>query len=207
MKYPHLKKDLPKSWGEEWMQYDAEIKRLEQLEKIYWRILIVVFLITVGILAWVVPAKAEPQFYGTVNIASLHINATRDFNEFNPGLGLGVTWGSDTFRYGVEAGFFENSYSHQSTYITTNWRWRVADFENVGLWAGGFVGFADYPNLTGYADKFGIPRIGDHIMIGGFAFTAEFERVNWTLLYTPVGSKMDGVFGLKASFPFGSSDG
>lgn len=118
------------------------------------------------------PAIADTQYHASVSLASYHINATRDFNESNFGLGLGVSWGGDIFRYGLEAGFFENSYHHQSTYVSSNWNWKVADFEHVNILIGGYGAFAGYPNLTGYADKYGIPRIGDHIMIGGFTFSA-----------------------------------
>ncbi|MCF6304388.1 MAG: hypothetical protein L3J33_03340 [Rhodobacteraceae bacterium] len=198
----HHNQDQPRDWHEEMQRAEAEMLRIQRLGKLRWRILILAFVVAIIVVTFAKPTKADPEFYTSISIASLHVNATRDFNEFNPGIGIGVTWGNDVLRYGLEVGTFRNSYYFQSTYATANWRWRVATLGDVNIWAGGWLGFAEYPNLIGYADKFGIPRIGDFVMVGGASATVEFDRFNIVGLYTPVGNKMDGVLALKINIPF-----
>jgi len=147
------------------------------------------------------PAVAD--CYLPVGIGSKHINATRDFNEFNPSLGLGCAWGGERFQYGLEGGVAYNSYSNWMTYGAAFAHARAASFESVDLWAGAFVGYAGYANLATSGGS-NIPTLGDtHIMVAGLTGIAEFERVNVVLNYIPFGSKMDGVLILKLQFPIG----
>ncbi|MCF6238540.1 MAG: hypothetical protein L3J79_06975, partial [Candidatus Marinimicrobia bacterium] len=76
------------------------------------------------------------------------------------------------------------------------------NIDDVNNWAGGWLCFAEYQNLAGYADKFGIPRLGNFVLVGGASATVEFERFSIVGLYTPVGNKMDGVLALKINIPF-----
>ena len=147
------------------------------------------------------PAAAEP--YLALNLGSHHINATRAFNEANIGVGAGIRWG-DGIRAGLSGGVFLNSYSHWSTYVAADLDFRVIDTDGLDVYAGAFVSLVDYPNLVGYADKRGIPRVGSHIMIAGLEASLVPERgPEWLVRYVPVGDKMSGVASFSLRFPFG----
>ena len=148
------------------------------------------------------PVVAQ-DFHGAINLGSKHINATREFNEFNIGAELGVRWG-EQWRAGVSGGVFLNSYEHWATYVAADLDYRIYDGEHLDVYAGAFVSFADYPNLSGYADKYGVPRVGAHIMIAGLEATIASERgPEWLVRYVPFGKAMDGVISLSLRFPIG----
>lgn len=148
------------------------------------------YLITV--LTLLTSPVAAQDYYGNIHLGSKHLGATRDFNEFNPGLGLGVRWG-ERFRYGLEAGAFYNSYSEWSTYAATFAQYRVIDGERWDTYLGGAMTFASYPNLVGYADKYGIPRVGNHIGIP--SLTVEFDHGDYSIASNVVvgGAKFDAL--------------
>ena len=121
---------------------------------------------------------AAQDYYASIHLGSKHIGATREFNEFNPGLGLGVRWG-EGFRYGVEGGFFLDSYLEWSTYVAGFAQVRVINGPVWDTYLGGAATFASYPNLVGYADNIGIPRVGNHILIPSLSL--EFDHGDYSI--------------------------
>ncbi|MEM6887322.1 MAG: hypothetical protein AAF636_04190 [Pseudomonadota bacterium] len=90
----------------------------------------------------------------SVLLGTEHFNATRDFQEFNPGLFL--TWES-TYDYSV--GLFYNSYEEVSPIVTVGRDWEVAPNFDLGV----FGGLAIYP---GDGDEFRISA-GDLVPLVG----------------------------------------
>ena len=146
------------------------------------------------------PLKAQ-DFYGNIHLGSKHFGATREFNEFNPGVGLGIRWG-DTFRYGLEAGVFYNSYSEWSTYGAAFAQYRVVDGDHWDTYLGGTVTLAGYPNLVGYADKYGIPRVGTHILVP--SLSVEFDHGDYAIASHIIvgGAKFDTLVTVSIKYKF-----
>lgn len=91
----------------------------------------------------------------SVLLGSEHINATRDFNEFNPGLFL--TWENRQLDYSV--GGFHNSYEDLSVMGAVGYDVEIAPKLELGV----FAGMAWYP---GEGDQFSI-SVGDAVPLVG----------------------------------------
>ncbi len=149
-------------------------------------------------------SAARPHL--TFNLASYHHNATEDFNEVNPGIGIGVTFEDKRFggELGFEAGQYKNSLNSNSYYLTTSYDWEVADLGNdVKVRLGGFTGASHYP---GDANKFkdrGVPTLGNWVLVAGAQATV---RVNDTydvrLRVLPAGDVADALFTMQVGFRF-----
>ena len=147
---------------------------------------------TIAALMLATTATAEP--YISINTFSHHFGATRDFNEFNAGIGLGYRWDVNEFRLGVSGGVFLNSYDHWATYVSAEADYRVIDTQGLDVYGGVFIALADYSNLVGYADKIGLPRVGSHIMLGGPSISfAPVQGPEVKLRCLIGGHKMDAV--------------
>ncbi|MEP2640279.1 hypothetical protein [Roseobacter sp.] len=118
-------------------------------------------------------------------LGSEHINATRDFREFNPGVFL--TWERKTFDYSI--GLFQNSYSNVSPLISIGYDIELAEELEVGA----FAGFAVYP---GEGDQFS-HSIGDVIPLLGLQ--ARYRSVFAQLLPAD-GQSTDGVLTFGVTF-------
>ncbi len=134
----------------------------------------------------------------TFNLASFHLNSSRDFNEINPGFGIGITGPSGLGRseFGIEAGQYRNSLSDQSYYVMSSLDIEVLEISpNVALRMGGFGGFAHY---SGSANKFkdhGVPTIGDWVMAVGAQTTLRVaDKYDLRLRVMPAGSVADALF-------------
>ncbi|MBW4708870.1 hypothetical protein KX928_13855 [Roseobacter sp. YSTF-M11] len=92
----------------------------------------------------------------SILLGSEHVNATEDFQEFNPGVFL--TWEQETFDYSV--GAFYNSYEDVSVLASIGYDVEVAPEFEVGV----FAGLALYP---GEGDRFS-HAIGDVVPLAGF---------------------------------------
>ena len=148
------------------------------------------------------PAAVAQEWSADVNLAAKHVNATESFNEINPGLGVSVSWG-EQWRASLSGGVYLNSYSDWSGYALVGLDTRLVDMPAFDLYGGVWAGFAQYGNLVGYADRNGIPRIGDYIMVAGVSASVKFEAVEVVVRYLPAGDKMDGVAGLSLRFLIG----
>jgi|GEM_PF-1153262 len=134
----------------------------------------------------------------TFNLASYHHNSSRDFNEINPGLGIGITGpsGLGTSEFGIEAGQYRNSLSDQSYYITTSLDVQILSISpNVALRMGGFSGFAHYSGSANKFKKHGVPTIGDWVLALGAQTTLRIaDKYDLRLRVMPAGSVADALF-------------
>jgi len=91
-----------------------------------------------------------------LSIASVHIDATTDLNQSNPGLGLGCQLRG---AFAVEVGFFEDSYEN-----TTLYGIGILSKEIGPVEIGAFAGVARYPD----ADiNIALPSFQDWIPVAG----------------------------------------
>ncbi|MEO1000302.1 MAG: hypothetical protein AAFW69_06830 [Pseudomonadota bacterium] len=105
--------------------------------------------------------------HASISFASLHVNATQDFQDFNPGFALGFTRrvGAEWFELGAEGGVFRNSFGGRSTYAIAFGDARVLNRRRVSAHAGIFAGFAEYSEIRN--TPAGVPRVGDYIFVAG----------------------------------------
>ena len=113
----------------------------------------------------------------TVNLGSKHINASRDFNEVNPGFGIGVSApvADGKYEMAVELGQYRNSVNGNSTYVVGSLDTEAAALSRrTKVRLGGFAGVVRYPGLS---DKFtsGIPSVGDWVAAGGVQATVRVD--------------------------------
>lgn len=142
----------------------------------------------------------------TFNLASYHLNASRDFNEINPGIGIGVTFPDDILggELGFEVGQYRNSLDSNSYYATGSYDWQIAEFsQDVTLRMGGFAGASHYP---GDAEKFknrGVPTIGNWVLVGGAQATVRIQDTyDIRLRVLPAGDVADALFTLQMGVRF-----
>lgn len=141
-----------------------------------------------------------------INLASYHLNSSKDFNEINPGIGIGFTTPSGLGRseFGLEVGQYKNSINSQSYYVMGSLDAEVARITpNVAIRMGGFAGFSHYP---GDARKFkdrGVPTIGNWVMAAGLQTAV---RVNDTydlrIRVMPAGDVADALFTAQIAIGF-----
>ena len=134
----------------------------------------------------------------TVNLGSYHHNPSRDFNEFNPGFGFGVTGpaGLPSTELGAEIGQYKNSLNEQSYYLMGSLeREAFAITSAMRLRLGVFAGFARY---AGSANKFkghGVPTIGDWVLGLGLQSTLRMsDTYDLRLRAMPAGHVADALF-------------
>ena len=115
-----------------------------------------IYLVCTFILATLLPvtAMAGPDRV-SVLLGSEHFGATRDFQEFNPGVFL--TWEQQTIDYTI--GAFYNSYEGVSALAAVGYDFEIAPEFEIGA----FLGLAHYP---GEGDQFDV-SVGDVVPIGG----------------------------------------
>lgn len=140
------------------------------------------------------------------NLASHHIGATRDFEEFNPGVGIGFTLpvGARGFEIAAEVGQYHNSVGRNSVYATGSLDVAVAQIApRAQLRLGGFGGFAYYQNAS---DKFkggGVPMIGDWLVIGGAQATVRIDDTyDIRLRALPAGKAANAILTLQLAVRF-----
>ena len=128
------------------------------------------------------PATAQEVFAG-VNITSVHIGAGNKFNSDNRGLYAGLRWGN-RWQYGIEGGFFQNSYNVQSTYALGFLDFPIAQLGEVQLRAGAWAGMFEYPDFALKAYGKGLPIWGRYIGVPGLSLTARISRTDVQLKIT-----------------------
>lgn len=138
------------------------------------------------LIALLVPsaALAEPDRL-SVLLGTEHVGATRNFNEYNPGLFL--TWERQTFDYSI--GTFYNSYEDVSVMGAIGYNFEVAP----DLELGAFTGIAHYP---GEGDQFRVAA-GDFVPLLGVQ--ARYRNV-FTQLIPADGDTVDAVLTFGLSF-------
>ena len=132
------------------------------------------------------------------NLGSHHLNASRDFNEFNPGIGIGQPGpiGTGTSQLGVEAGQYKNSLGDQSYYLMASFDAQIASITpNVALRMGGFSGFARYKGTANKFKNHGVPTIGDWVLAVGLQTTLRVaDTYDLRLRVMPAGNVADALF-------------
>ncbi len=142
----------------------------------------------------------------TFNLGSHHLNASRDFKEFNPGLGIGVSGplGLGSLEIGIEMGQYRNSLERQSYYVMGSLDTEVASFsDNVALRLGGFGGFARYPGSANKFKNHGVPTIGDWVLGIGLQSTVRIaDTYDLRLRVMPAGHVADALFTAQVAVRF-----
>ena len=159
------------------------------------------------LLVFATTATAEARWRIGLNMASIHIDPQRDFNQFNPGAFVSMVFGEgDRFEYGLQAGGYLNSYNQRTLYISSFSNWRIASVGNVDIRAGGYLGLFEYPSIAEKAQTAGWPTVGNFVLAFGPNLKLRLENgVDFTIGYLPGNSlkKANGVLTFQASIPFG----
>ena len=141
-----------------------------------------------------------------VSIASKHVGADRDFQEFNPGISLGLSrqigWRGG--EWALEGGYFQNSYDEGSLYGGLWADWPVATFaDRLEFRLGGFFGYAEYPQLVDEAEDFGALVIGDFVpLIAAQAALRIDDRFALLTRFGPGIEESDAIFTLQGMYFF-----
>lgn len=139
--------------------------------------------------------------YATITHTAKHINATRSFNEVNPGIGLGLetSLGGTGWSLGAEAGLFRNSNQGRTAYGAIYADRRMS--ERVRL--GAFYGLAQYPDEAARNRSRGQIAFGDFIPILGLQATLRtFDSHAFRVRITPGLSRADAIVTLQSNLAF-----
>lgn len=141
-----------------------------------------------------------------VSVASAHIGAERDFQEFNPGGAIGFRSGLGWRRgeWGGEVGYFLNSYDEGSAYAGVWADWPVlALTDRLDLRLGAFFAYAEYPQLVDEAKDFGALTIGDFVpLLAAQASLRLDDRFALVARFGPGISDSDLILGFQAMYFF-----
>lgn len=133
----------------------------------------------------------------TFNLASHHLNASRNFNEVNPGLGIGLTGpiADGRTEFGLELGQYKNSLNTQSYYVMAALDVEIAELSpNVALRIGGFSGFAHYSEAANKFKGHGVPTLGNWVMAVGLQTTLRLaDTYDLRLRVMPAGNVADAL--------------
>ncbi len=142
----------------------------------------------------------------TFNLGSHHLNATRDFNEVNPGIGIGITGPSGLGRseFGLELGQYKNSLNNQSYYVMGSLDTEIARLgPDMALRLGGFAGLARYPSNANKFKDHGVPTFGDWVLAAGLQSTLRInDTYDLRLRVMPAGSVADALITAQISIRF-----
>ncbi len=142
--------------------------------------------------------------YATISHVSEHIDASKDFNEVNPGLGIGseAPLRGSPWSVGVEAGAFENSNRNTSPYAVGYFERAMLKDRPRALRVGFFGGYARYPNESGSFDGI-IPSIGAYIPVAGLQATIPtFGPHEFRVRLSPGLSRSTAIISLQSNFVF-----
>ncbi len=150
-------------------------------------------------------ATTRAYNYATVTHASKHVNASKEFNEVNPGIGIGSEAPVARTRWslGVEAGRFRNSSEELTTYLTGYGEFDVLRNKPRALRIGGFSGLAQYPAEADKNRSEGKFAIGDFIPVVGMQVTVPtFGPHEFRMRITPGLERSDAIVTLQSNFVF-----
>lgn len=145
-------------------------------------------------------ARAHVAF----NIGSHHLNASRQFEEFNPGLGVGVTVPTAGGEAGFELGQYRNSLGADSHYAMAHIDWQVASAgADIALRLGGFGGMARYPGDAAKFKNRGVPTVGNWVMAAGVQATVRIaDTIDLRMRAMPAGNVADALFTAQVAYRF-----
>lgn len=139
----------------------------------------------------------------TLNVGSYHLNASQEFNEVNPGLGVGLTFGiaNPNIEVDVEIGQYRNSLSDNSVYIMGSWDTQIAQLSSNLTWrAGSFIGLSHYPGDSSRLKGNGVPTFGNWVMGGGLQTSLRLnDETDLRLRVMPAGKIADALFTLQVA--------
>ena len=131
-----------------------------------------------------------------INLGSRHLGASEDFQEFNPGLGLGAflpVFEGRAVAAG-EIGFYRNSLDRISVYATGSLDTAILAAQRTELRIGLFGGLANYPDDAEKFGDTGVPTIGSVVVVGGAQATLRFDdRVDFRVRVVPAGNVADAI--------------
>lgn len=142
--------------------------------------------------------------YATISHASKHLDAKKDFNENNPGVGLGseAPLRGSKWSVGVEGGYYENSNSNTSIYAVGYFERDVLVRKPRALRVGFFTGYARYPNEAANSDSI-FPTIGDYIPVAGLQATIPTVGPHeFRVRVSPGLSRSSAIVSLQSNFVF-----
>lgn len=146
------------------------------------------------------------QNYATVTHLSEHINADKDFNEFNPGIGIGseAPLRRTNYAVGVEAGHYRNSVDRPTTYALAYVERKFSPLrqpETIGL--GAFFAYAEYPDEVERAQDRGFVTIGDFVPVVGLQATVPTVGPHeFRFRLSPGPARADAILTLQSNFRF-----
>ena len=149
-------------------------------------------------------SNARPHL--TFNLASHHLNAQQEFNEFNPGLGVGVSVPNHdrSSELALEVGQYKNSLNRQSIYATASIDrsvWMINANSEVRF--GAFGAFAQYDRSAASLKKRGVPSVGDWVVAVGAQVNLRISDTNdLRLRIMPAGDIADALFTLQTTIRF-----
>lgn len=142
--------------------------------------------------------------YGTITHVSEHVNATKEFNESNPGVGIGsqAPLRDSKWSVGVEAGIYKNSNDENSSYVLGYFERDILESYPGAFRLGFFSGYARYPDeAERWQNK--LPVFGDYIPVGGLQAT--FPTISpheLRVRITPGLSRSSAIVTLQSNFVF-----
>ena len=149
---------------------------------------------------------SQGRMHVTANIGSYHLNASREFDEVNPGLGLGMSFALNDrgTEFDAEVGYYRNSLGGGSYYVMGAFDTTVAEISpRTSIRMGVFGGLAHYP---GDASKFknrGVPTFGNWVMAAGAQATLRIDdRYDLRMRVMPAGKVADALFTLQVAAYF-----
>lgn len=167
-----------------------------------------VVILSALLVAFVTSAFAgQTTVFALANVASYHVNARHDFNEINPGIGIGVstTLGAkENWEIGVELGFYKNSYSERTRYGLVGVDYKIAQIsDHAELRLGAFVGLFEYPNAVSFAERMGMPTVDDFIAVPGITSSVRFDSGHDVIFkLVPASSKADAIVSMQVGYRF-----
>lgn len=134
------------------------------------------FVILLGLLLASPVGASENKAYRpylSFNIASSHMGTDVEYNEFNPGVGIGLAFATaHGGEFLAEVGGYKNSFSTRSMYGAVTYELPVAKLaQNTELRLGGFLGLVTYPKQTQKFRDGGAIMVGEAVLLGGISAT------------------------------------
>ncbi len=83
---------------------------------------------------------AEAQTYAVATLAAYHFDRSKEYREFNPGLGLEHRYSNE---FSVSAGFFRNSFDRHTNYLFAAYTPVELGGWRTGVIAGGVTGYEE----------------------------------------------------------------
>ncbi len=142
--------------------------------------------------------------YGVISHASEHVDATKNFNENNLGIGVGseANLRGTKWSFGVEGGIFDNSNSNLSPYAVTYFERDMLARKPRALRVGFFTGYARYPDEAASSDSI-LPSVGDYIPVAGLQATfPTVWRHEFRVRVSPGLSRSKAIIALQSNFVF-----